>query len=71
MDKKRKNKGITLVSLVVMIVVLLILGGITISTLVGKNRNYNKSSRSKAKSRNSTNKRRNPIRHIKQADGIK
>ena len=37
------EKGITLIALVITIVVLLILAGVTIATLTGDNRNYNKS----------------------------
>ena len=37
MEKKRKNKGITLLALVITIIVLLILAGITISSLIGEN----------------------------------
>ena len=34
-----KNKGITLIALVITIIVLLILAGVTIATLTGDNRN--------------------------------
>ncbi len=37
--RKEENKGITLISLVVTIVVLLILAGVSISMLTGENRN--------------------------------
>lgn len=37
---KQKNKGITLVALVVTIVVLLILAGVSVTTIVGNNRNF-------------------------------
>ena len=37
MKKNRKNKGITLIALVITIIVLLILSGVTISTLMGDN----------------------------------
>ena len=37
--KKRKEKGITLIALVITIIVLLILAGVTITTLTGENRN--------------------------------
>lgn len=37
-----KNKGITLIALVITIIVLLILAGVTIATLIGDNRNINK-----------------------------
>ena len=38
-DKYRKNKGITMIALIVTIVILLILAGITIGVLTGENRN--------------------------------
>ena len=38
---KYGKKGITLISLVVTIIVLLILAGVTIATLTGDNRNFN------------------------------
>ena len=37
---KNKQKGITLIGLVVTIIVLLILAGVSISTLTGENRTY-------------------------------
>ena len=37
---KTKNRGITLISLVVTVIILLILAGISISMIVGDNRNY-------------------------------
>lgn len=37
MEKSRKNKGITLIALVITIIVLLILAGVTIATLTGDN----------------------------------
>ena len=40
-ELKYGKKGITLISLVVTIVVLLILAGVTIATLTGDNRNFN------------------------------
>ena len=45
----KSTKGITLISLVVSIVVLLILAGVSIVTLTGENRNVNTSSVSKGK----------------------
>ncbi len=42
-NTKRKNEGITLIALVITIIVLLILAGVTIATLMGDNRNINKS----------------------------
>ena len=38
----KNSKGITLVSLVITIIILLILAGVTIATLTGENRNINK-----------------------------
>ena len=38
--KINKNRGITLIALVVTIIILIILASISISTLTGKNRNY-------------------------------
>ena len=43
MKEKLKQKGITLIALVVTIVVLLILAGVTLATLTRENRNINKS----------------------------
>ena len=43
---KRKEKGITLVALVITIIVLLILAGISISLLTGSNRYINTNSKS-------------------------
>ena len=40
-ELKYGKKGITLISLVVTIIVLLILAGVTIATLTGDNRNFN------------------------------
>ena len=40
-ELKYGNIGITLISLVVTIIVLLILAGVTIATLTGDNRNFN------------------------------
>ena len=57
MKKERlKNKGITLIALVITIVVLLILAGVTIATLMGDNRNINKGKW--CKNRNRRSKRR-------------
>ena len=47
----RGTKGITLISLIVSIVVLLILAGISIVTLTGENRNYRQSAKCKYKNR--------------------
>ncbi len=43
----KKEKGITLIALVITIIILLILAGVTIVTLTGDNRVINKSRRSK------------------------
>ena len=40
-EAKRKNRGITLIALIVTIIVLLILAGVTIATLMGDNRHIN------------------------------
>ena len=39
-ETKRKNRGITLIALIVTIIVLLILAGVTIATLTGDNRDF-------------------------------
>ena len=44
-NKIEKNRGITLIALVISIIVLLILAGISINALVGQNRNIKKSNR--------------------------
>ena len=46
-ELKYGKKGITLISLVVTIIVLLILAGVTIATLTGDNRNFNQNNRGK------------------------
>ena len=43
LSKFKKNQGITLIALVVTIIVLLILAGISITMLLGQNRNFKKS----------------------------
>ena len=48
-----KEKGITLIALVITIIVLLILAGVTIATLMGDNRDYNKSTEGKGRYRRS------------------
>ena len=42
----RKNKGITLIALVITIIVLLILAGVSIAMLTGNNRDFNTSTKS-------------------------
>ena len=61
---KRKSKGITLIVLVVTIVVLLILAGVTIATLMGDNRNYNKSTGDKVRDYKKRRCRENKISNI-------
>ena len=51
--KVKQAKGITLIALVITIIVLLILAGITISMIIGENRNINKSRRGQKRNRNS------------------
>lgn len=59
-----KNKGITLIALIVTIIVLLILAGVSIAMLTGENRNTFESKKSKRRNRRSTNKRRKSIREL-------
>ena len=61
MKKTKKNKGITLIALVLTIVVLLILAGVAISALSGENRNIKQSDRSKGKNRRDKIKRNRNI----------
>ena len=49
----KTNNGITLIALVITIIVLLILAGVTIATLMGDNRNINKSNRGKREDKSS------------------
>ena len=46
-QKKRKEKGVTLIALIVTIIILFILAGITISSLTGDNRSCNRSKKCK------------------------
>ena len=48
-----KNKGITLIALVITIIVLLILAGVSIAMLTGENRNIKSSKKSKRRNGNS------------------
>ena len=48
---KRKNKGVTLISLVITIIVLLLLAGVSISILTGENGILTRSYKSKNKNR--------------------
>lgn len=57
----KETKGITLIALIITIIVLLILAGVSIMTLTGENRTYNKSNWSKGKNRNSRAQRRNTV----------
>ena len=50
---KIENKGITLISLVITIILMLILAGVVIATVVGDNRNNSKSKTSKRWNRKS------------------
>ena len=50
---ERKNKGITLIALIVTIIVLLILAGVTIATLTGDSRYHIKGKWSKIRNRKS------------------
>lgn len=43
----KQKRGITLIALIVTIIVLLILAGITVATLTGDNRTFNKSRKCK------------------------
>lgn len=47
----RKNKGITLIALVITIIVLLILAGISIATLAGENGILTKASKAKVENK--------------------
>lgn len=58
--KTKETKGITLISLVVIILVLIILAGVTISTLFGENRHHHKSIHSKKI--NTSSKRKGSLR---------
>ena len=45
-EKMQKSSGITLISLVVTVIIIMILAGVSISMLTGQNRNNNTSNRS-------------------------
>ena len=49
--KKQKNRGITLIALVITIIVLLILAGVTITTLTGENGILTKATTAKEQTR--------------------
>ena len=51
MLKKKGNKGITLLALIITVIVLLILAGVTIWAISGENRNNKKNSGSKRENR--------------------
>lgn len=55
-QQNKLNKGITLIALVITIIVLLILAGVTITTLTGENGIINKSSEAKEATRKATAK---------------
>ena len=65
---KRREKGITLIALVITIIVLLILAGVTIATLTGDNRNLNKGDRSEKGDRKGKSSRGGKDRHLRKAD---
>ncbi len=56
--KQQKNKGITLISLVITIIVLLILAGVTIVTLTGDNGTIARARRSEIQNRIISSSRR-------------
>ena len=58
-NKRKTNRGITLIALVITIIVLLILAGVTIATLTGDNRTAYKSRRCKKYFSRCRNRRRN------------
>ena len=60
-ELKYGKKGITLISLVVTIIVLLILAGISISMLTGQNGILNRAQEAKGKNRSSGIRRKNKI----------
>ena len=57
--KERKQKGITLIALVITIIVLLILAGVSIAMLTGQNRHSYTSTKGRRTNRNSRRKRTN------------
>ena len=59
-----KNKGITLIALVVSIIVLLILVGISIQTLAGENRHFTTGDQCKKTNSYRARQRNNRIRNI-------
>ena len=52
MDKKVKEKGITLIALIVTIIVLLILASVSIAMLTGENRNTFTNKKGKRRNKN-------------------
>ena len=63
--KCEKERGITLIALVITVIVLLILAGVTVATLMGDNRDINKSKWGKERDRNCRSKRKSTIRYSK------
>lgn len=61
MKLKNKDKGVTLVALVITIVILLILAGITISTLTGDNGLFKRAQQAKEKTKESQNEEEKSI----------
>lgn len=53
----KKNKGITLIALVITIIVLLILAGVTINTLFGQNGIMQKANKAKIENEKKRNRR--------------
>lgn len=58
---KYKNEGITLISVIVTIIILLILAGISIQMLTGQNRHIKQSRRGKNKNKRKSRVRRSSI----------
>lgn len=52
MERGEKNKGITLIALIVTIIILIILAGISIKTLTGNNSLIKNARKSKRRNRN-------------------
>ena len=61
MKKLKKNKGITLIALVITIIILLILAGVTIATLTEDNGILTRAQDAKAKTEEATLEEKNKI----------
>ena len=61
MEKFKRNKGITLIVLVITVIVLLILAGVTIAALSGENRNIEQGYRGKGEKQRGYVKRNRDI----------